>query len=167
VSSPYRRAADTARFATEPVALAVDFDERLRERDLGVFDGFTGRGIRAHYPEEAARRTRLGKFYYQPPSGESWADVVLRVRSLLADLRHGYDGERLWLFTHQAVIMAFRYVLEDIDEPRLLDIDRDVQIPNASLTSFRRVGHRFELVTFADTRAVDRADAEVTREESR
>ena len=167
VSSPYRRAADTARFATEPLALAVDFDERLRERDLGVFDGFTGRGIRAHYPEEAARRTKLGKFYYQPPSGESWADVVLRVRSLLTDLRHGYDGERLWLFTHQAVIMAFRYVLEDIDERRLLEIDREVQIPNASLTRLSRDGHRFELDAFADTRAVDAADADVTREESR
>ena len=167
VSSPYRRAADTARFATSGLDIDVLFDERLRERDLGVFDGLTGRGIRAQYPEEAARRTRLGKFYYQPPSGESWADVVLRVRSLLADLRHGYDGERLWLFTHQAVIMAFRYVLEDIDERHLLEIDREVQIPNASLTRFVRAGERFELETFADTRAVDSQDAEVTHEESR
>ncbi|CAI9413501.1 histidine phosphatase family protein [Nocardioides sp. T2.26MG-1] len=167
LSSPYRRAADTARFATAPLDLSVSYDERLRERDLGVFDGLTGRGIRARYPEEAERRTRLGKFYYQPPSGESWADVVLRVRSLLGDLRHGYDGERLWLFTHQAVIMAFRYALEGIDEPSLLDIDRQVQIPNASLTRFHRAGDRFELDTFADTRAVDDQDAEVTHEESR
>jgi broad specificity phosphatase PhoE len=147
--------------------LPVAYDERLRERDLGVFDGLTGRGIRARYPEEAERRTRLGKFYYQPPSGESWADVVLRVRSLLGDLRHGYDGERLWLFTHQAVIMAFRYALEGIDERDLLDIDRQVQIPNASLTRFRREGDRFELDTFADPRALDAQDAEVTHEESR
>lgn len=167
LSSPYRRAADTARRATEPLELSATFDERLRERDLGVFDGLTGRGIRARYPEEAERRSRLGKFYYQPPSGESWADVALRVRSFLTDLRHGYDGERVWVFTHQAVIMAFRYVLEGIDEPRLLEIDRQVQIPNASFTRFLRAGERFELDTFADTRAVDAQDAEVTHEESR
>lgn len=166
LSSPYRRAAETARVAVRGLALSVDHDERLRERDLGVFDGLTGQGIRARYPEEAERRSKLGKFYYQPPSGESWADVVLRVRSLLGDLRHGYDGERVWMFTHQAVIMAFRYVLEGIDEQALLEIDREVQIPNASLTRWCRAGDRFELDTFADTRAVEATDAEVTEEES-
>jgi len=165
VSSPYRRAADTARAATEAAGLPLVVDERLRERDLGAFDGLTGRGIRARHPEEAARRDKLGKFYYQPPSGESWADVVLRVRSFLADLRHGYDGQRIWVFTHQAVIMAFRYVLEDVDERRLLEIDREVQIPNASFTRFRGSGDGFALETFADTRAVSDLSM-VTEEES-
>ena len=165
VSSPYRRARDTARAAMAPLDLPVVLDERLRERDLGVLDGLTGRGIRARYQQEAARRDKLGKFYYQPPSGESWADVALRVRSLLHDLDHGYAGERVWLFTHQAVIMAFRYVLEDIEEARLLEIDRAVQIPNASLTSFRREGDAFALEMFADARAVE-ADAPVTEEDS-
>jgi broad specificity phosphatase PhoE len=165
ISSPYRRAAETARRTASALGVDLVLDERLRERDLGVFDGLTGVGIRARYPEEAERRTKLGKFYYQPPSGESWADVSLRVRSLLADLRQGFDGERLWLFTHQAVIMSFRYVLEGLDEEELLDIDREVRIPNASLTTYRRDGKRLELVSFADTAAVDAADADVTHEE--
>jgi len=165
LSSPYRRAAETARRALGTTGLEPQLDERLRERDLGVFDGLTGAGIRARHPEEARRRQKLGKFYYQPPSGESWADVVLRVRSLLDDLRHGYDGEQIWLFTHQAVIMSFRYALERIDEPELLAIDRDVQIPNASFTRFCRAGDGFELDVFADTRAVDEMEAPVTHEE--
>ena len=113
----------------------------------------------------AARRDKVGKFYYQPPSGESWADVALRVRSFLADLRHGFDGERIWVFTHQAVIMSFRYVLEDIDEQRLLEIDREIQIPNASFTRFERSGDGFGLDVFADTRAVGEHSV-VTEEES-
>ncbi|GAB7003443.1 histidine phosphatase family protein [Nocardioides sp. AN3] len=165
VTSPYRRAAETARVALGHTELPLVVDERVRERDLGILDGLTGRGIRARYPEEAARRDKLGKFYYQPPSGESWADVVLRVRSFLADLGHGYDGERIWVFSHQAVIMAFRYVLEGIDEQRLLEIDREVQIPNASFTRFRCSGDGFELETFADTRAVGEHSV-VTEEDS-
>lgn len=165
LASPYRRAADTARAAVQDAGLPVVVDERLRERDLGTLDGLTGRGIRARYPEEAARRDKLGKFYYQPPSGESWADVVLRVRSLLADLGHGHEDERIWIFSHQAVIMAFRYVLEGIDEQHLLEIDREVQIPNASFTRFRRSGRGFALETFADTRAVDEHSV-VTEEDS-
>ena len=92
---------------------------------------------------------------------------MLRVRSLLDDLRHGYDGTRLWLFTHQAVIMSFRYALEDLTEEELLDIDSRVQIPNASLTTYRRAGQGLELVAFADTSAVDQTAAKVTHEASR
>jgi broad specificity phosphatase PhoE len=166
LSSPYRRAAETAERAVRGRGIQVLLDERLRERDLGVFDGLTGLGIRTRHPDEAARRKKLGKFYYQPPSGESWADVVLRVRSLVDDLRHGYDGERIWMFTHQAVIMSFRYALEGLDEKTLLDIDREVRIPNASFTRFCRAGDVFELEEFADTAAIDRAGAELTREAS-
>jgi hypothetical protein len=31
------------------------------------------------HPEQAEMRTRLGKFYHRPPSGESWCDVILRL----------------------------------------------------------------------------------------
>lgn len=165
VSSPYRRAQQTAQRALAHTDLTLDLDERLRERDLGVLDGLTGAGIRALHPDEAARRARLGKFYYQPPSGESWADVALRVRSLLTDLRHGHDEERVLLITHQAVIMSFRYVLEDLDEEHLLGIDREVQIPNASLTRFVRADDVFELDVFADAAHVDAEDAPVTHEQ--
>jgi broad specificity phosphatase PhoE len=166
VSSPYLRAERTARCALEGLDVPLELDERLRERDLGLFDGMTGKGIRAEHPEESERREKLGKFYYQPPSGESWADVALRVRSLLTDLRHGYDDARVWLFSHQAVIMTFRFVLEGIAEQELLAIDRKVQIPNASITSYRRAGELLEPVAFADTSAVDAEDAAVTREPS-
>jgi broad specificity phosphatase PhoE len=164
LSSPYRRAAETAHRAIEETGVDLVLDERLRERDLGLLDGLTSTGIKAMYPDEAERRKKLGKFYYQPPSGESWADVALRVRSLLADLREGYDGTRVWLFTHQAVIMSFRYVLEGLDEEHLLEIDRSTPIANASVTTFRRTDEGLELVSFADTEAVDRSSADRTHE---
>lgn len=164
ISSPYRRACQTAEHAVGDLGLEIMHDERLRERDLGIFDGLTGLGIRTRFPEEAERRKKLGKFYYQPPSGESWCDVSLRVRSLLDDLRHGYDRERVWLFTHQAVLMSFRYVLEGLSEERLLEIDRKEPLPNASMTTYRREGDGFELVRFADTTAVG---TEVTDEASK
>ena len=165
VSSPYRRAADTALLALGE-ELEVVVDERLRERDLGIFDGLTGRGIRAAYADEAERRDKLGKFYYQPPSGESWADVVLRVRSLLVDLRHGFDDARVWIFSHQAVIMSFRYVLEGLSEQDLLEVDRTSRIANVSLTTYERNDTGLELRCFNDTTIVDQAEAETTREPS-
>lgn len=163
VSSPYRRAAETARRALGDLDVPVVHDERLRERDLGVFDGLTGDGIRAAFPDEAARRKKVGKFYYQPPSGESWADVALRVRSFVGDLREVEAGT-VWCFSHQAVIMSFRYVLEGLDEQELLRIDGENRLGNASMTRYRRGDAGFELEVFADTEAVDLADADATHE---
>jgi broad specificity phosphatase PhoE len=167
VSSPYRRAVETAKQAMQTwgEGHAVVVDERLRERDLGLFDGFTSSGIREQYPVEAERHKRVGKFYYQPPSGESWCDVILRVRSFLADLRQGYEGQRVWLFTHQAVIMSFRYVLEDLTEQQMVDVDLAVALPNCSLTRYDATPDGLSLSAFADTSAVDRApEADVTAE---
>ena len=61
--------------------------------------------------------------------------------------------------------MSFRYALEDLSEEELLDIDRTVPIPNASMTTYRRDGDRLELISFADTSAVDETEADVTHEE--
>ncbi|QWZ08664.1 histidine phosphatase family protein [Nocardioides panacis] len=166
LTSPYERAAATAGRALVDSGLEVVTDERLRERDLGQLDGLTGDGIRNFFADEAERRKKVGKFYYQPPGGESWADVVLRVRSLLSDLRHGFDAERLWIFTHQAVIMSFRYVLEGVSESELLAIDRTSPIPNCSLTTYERSGGTFRLLGFADTEPLDRNRAPVTAEPS-
>lgn len=162
LTSPYRRAAETAELALRGTAAELLVDERLRERDLGLFDGLTGTGIRARHPAEAERRSKLGKFYYSPPSGESWADVALRVRSLLHDLRFGHDGQRVWMFTHQAVIMTFRYVLEGLSEQEILEVDRAVNIANVSVTRFQRAGALLETRCFAE-HVVD--DALLTAEE--
>jgi broad specificity phosphatase PhoE len=164
VTSPYRRAVQTAEGALEGIDVQLLVDERLRERDMGVLDGLTWEGVRARFPDEAQRRDKLGKFWHQPPSGESWVDVALRVRSFLDELRHGYDGERIWLFTHQAVVMGFRYVLEDLSEQDVLRLDRDEPVANASLTRYRRKGRYLEPDAVAETGPVERSRAEVTEQ---
>lgn len=167
MASPYARARQTAEVALQAAGLehALVFDERLRERDMGIFDGFTGQGIREKYPEEAERRAFMGKFYYRPPGGEAWTDVALRIRSLVADLRTHYDDQTVWIFSHQAVIMSFRFVLERLDEKTVLAIDAKVPLPNCSMTSYVR-GESGELVLdrYADVDYLDGSDAPVTRE---
>ena len=168
LSSPFARAAATAQrvVAARGRELTIRYDERLRERDFGAFDGMTGAGIRSEYPDEARRRDLLGKFYYRPPGGESWADVALRVRSLLATEALRHDGERLLCVAHQAVIMVFRYVLEELSEQQLLDIDRAEQVANTSVTRYELADDgSFRLVAFNGVEHLDSPqDAPVTEE---
>jgi len=164
LSSPFTRALTTAQLAAEPLGLKVRIDERLRERDFGAFDGMTGAGIREEYPQEAERRDLLGKFYYRPPGGESWADVALRIRSLLATEALRHDGERLMLVAHQAVIMVFRYVLEELTEQELLDIDGAERVANTSLTRYETVDGDLHLARFNATDHLADQDEDVTEE---
>jgi broad specificity phosphatase PhoE len=167
LTSPYARAAMTAQAVASEVGLHPVLDERLRERDLGAFDGLTGAGIREQHPEEAERRSRLGKFYYRPPGGESWTDVALRVRHVLLDLAHTHADRVVWVFTHQAVIMSFRLALEGLDETTLLELDRSEPLGNCSLTRYRRRSDGvLELETFADTRHLADSPAEETHEDT-
>ncbi|WP_374969557.1 histidine phosphatase family protein [Terrabacter sp. BE26] len=166
LSSPYARAEMTARIVGGALDLDPLLDERLRERDLGIFDGLTGVGIRKHYPEEAERRARLGKFYYRPPGGESWTDVALRVRDVLRDLGQLYPDRRVWVFTHQVVIMSFRLALESLDEATLLDVDRHQPLANCSLTRYRRASGALQLEAFADTAYLEASPVDSTHEDT-
>ncbi|WP_432547395.1 histidine phosphatase family protein [Kineococcus sp. SYSU DK004] len=172
VTSPYRRARATAEAVVAALGEAghdpgrLRTDERLRERDLGWWDGLTGAGVRARYPEEAARRDHLGKLYYRPPGGESWCDVALRVRSLLRDLRAEHAGRHVLLVSHQAVVMNARMVLEDLDEEEVLRLDRDEPLANCSVTAYRAGPDGPVLDVAGDTTAVaDVADLAVTDDE--
>jgi broad specificity phosphatase PhoE len=165
LSSPFTRALTTAGLATANLGIRVRTDERLRERDFGAFDGMTGAGIREQFPDEAKRRDLLGKFYYRPPGGESWADVALRIRSVLATEGLRYDCERLMIVAHQAVIMVFRYVLEELTEQELLVVDKEQQVANASLTRYDRDAHgNLALTSFNDVDHLTAEAEEVTEE---
>jgi broad specificity phosphatase PhoE len=76
--------------------------------------------------------------YFRPPSGESWADVALRLRSFLADRdrlreRDGAHGAEI-VVTHDAVILLIRYVLQRLTEDELMDLAHGESVGNASIT---------------------------------
>ncbi|MCF6377525.1 histidine phosphatase family protein [Nocardioides KLBMP 9356] len=134
-TSPYRRARETAEIALDTAGLDIPrrVDERLRDRDMGITDKLTSAGIRAAYPEEAERRDWLGKFYYRPPGGESWADVAMRVRAVLTDLAHAEKHQRVLVTGHDVVLLLFCYVAEAMDEEQVLARARDNALGNAAI----------------------------------
>lgn len=141
LSSPYVRAKQTAKIICEQGALwggaaHTIVDERLREREFGIFDRLTTLGIRERFPDEAAHRRRLGKFYHRPPGGESWADVVLRLRSMLNTINLHYCDRRVLVVCHQVVVLCFRYILEELDEEQILSIDRQAEVLNCGIAVY-------------------------------
>ncbi|GAB4584198.1 histidine phosphatase family protein [Nocardia sp. IFM 10818] len=146
LSSPYRRARETAEIALHDLPVPrVRLDERLRDRDTGILHGLTALGVRRRHPAEHRERERLGRFYYRPPGGESWPDVALRLRPLLPEL----TGHTL-IFTHDIVIVMTRYILANLTEPEILKIE-STQLANASITRWERNSSGLRLTTYNDT----------------
>jgi broad specificity phosphatase PhoE len=138
--SPYVRAAQTAdllmRRLDREELVAVHADERLREKEFGILDRLTVRGIAEQYPDLYEQRRHVGKFYFRPPGGESWCDVILRLRSVLDTLTREYCRERVLIVGHQVIVNCFRYLLERMDEATILEQDRLGDVPNCSVTSY-------------------------------
>jgi broad specificity phosphatase PhoE len=164
--SPYVRAQQTAQIALKTAGLDLPsvVDERLREREFGVLDRLTRRGIEAQFPDEAERRARLGKFYHRPPGGESWSDVLLRLRAALDDMRRDCAEQRVLLVAHQVVTLLVRYVVEQLTEEEILHIDRLADVANCAVTSYRFSNGRMELEFYNETGHLEVQDEPVTAE---
>ncbi|MFP5393381.1 MAG: histidine phosphatase family protein [Gammaproteobacteria bacterium] len=151
--SPYVRAAETARLIAERLGVdeppVVHVDERLREKEFGILDRLTTHGIAHKYPELNEQRHHVGKFYFRPPGGESWCDVILRLRSVLDTITREFCKDRVLIVGHQVTVNCFRYLLERLDEATILAYDRAGDVPNCSVTSYQydpNAGRRGKLV---------------------
>jgi broad specificity phosphatase PhoE len=165
-ASSYRRAQQTISIAMSVAGFGFDLrvDERLRDRELGILDLLTTQGVETRLPEEAARRRWLGKFYYRPPGGESWADVALRLRSFLRDVDLYDDGQCVLVAAHDAVILLFLYVCNGLTEHELLDFSLTHTVTNASVTKLLRPSGAglWTLDVFSTDEHLDRAGVPAT-----
>jgi probable phosphoglycerate mutase len=142
IASTYVRAVQTAQLVaarirrdTEDEA-AIIRDERLREKEFGVLDRLTRHGIEQLHPDQAEFRRILGKFYHRPPAGESWCDVILRLRSALDTIGLHHSEKRVLVVAHQVVVLCIRYILEGLDEDEILRIDMEGDVANCGVTEY-------------------------------
>lgn len=160
--SPYLRARETAALACARAGLPAELrvDERLRDRELGILDLLSSHGVQARFPEEAERRLRLGTFWYRPPGGESWADVALRLRSVLPDIIA--SGRPTLIVAHDVVVSLIVYVLCGMSESEILETVARRAVGNATVTTLLPEGDGWRLEGFADTAHLHADDAPVT-----
>jgi probable phosphoglycerate mutase len=137
--SPYRRARETADVALAAAGLADvarGVDERLRDREMGMWDSLTWRGIVGKFPEESERAKLVGRFFHRPPGGESWADICLRLRTFLADVARELQDARVLVVAHDVVIQLTRTIVEGMDEAEAVELVHGTAYANCALTSF-------------------------------
>lgn len=153
VASPYLRAQRTAQAAVDALTAAgrapeFRLDDRVRDREIGVFTLLTEAALTTTYPEEAARRDATGLLYYRPPGGEALTDMAIRLRSFLADLGEAAAGRRVLVVAHDSVVVMLRYVIEGLVEADVAAIAAAGGIRNASVTRWERLNWSLRLTAF-------------------
>jgi broad specificity phosphatase PhoE len=107
-TSDLGRAVETAELAFQGSGIPIRTDARLRECNYGLASGMP----------VAQLETERGRRIDEPfPEGESYREVVARVRAFLDDLARDWDGRQVLLIGHAAT----RYALEHLLERRTLE----------------------------------------------
>lgn len=134
-SSDLGRAVETAEYISEQINHEIIFDQRLRERNFGIFQGLTDEQVKEKYPLERDAHN-ADKINYVIPAGENLEQYSARVIGCLEDLAVTREGESIAVVTHGGVIDSwFRYIF---DIP--LDAPRKAKLWNASLNHIARSG---------------------------
>src|SRR5262245_20081952 len=80
ISSPLKRAMESARCIADKLKLDVRTDDRLMEINAGIFQGHCWTELDEHFPAEAAR-WRSQDPDYRIPDGESRRDLMERAQA--------------------------------------------------------------------------------------
>jgi broad specificity phosphatase PhoE len=103
ISSPSKRAVETANRVIGKRSISIETDERLMEIDLGSWQGKTESEIKELFP------TQFNSYWNQPvmyenPRGESFLDVKNRVADFLFNLEKTIPSGNVLIVTHGVVV---------------------------------------------------------------
>lgn len=106
-SSDQMRAYQTAGMVGVQLGLPVMTDYRLREMDVGAWEGMLYSQIKAEYTETYERFT-TNPLTAVPPRGEAILDVAERMLEVLDDYAQLHAGQRLLVVTHEIPLSTVR-----------------------------------------------------------
>jgi len=130
-SSDLKRAEQTAQILADRLGFAPVLDERLRERNIGQWQGLTLTEMQAWYADQYQQllADRIG---FTVPGGESLNDVKARVLAAFNDIIKQDKGETIGIISHTT---AINLLLTEIIPGYKIG---DTTIDNTAVTTIQR-----------------------------
>ena len=125
ISSPLKRAIDTARIITNN-KYPINIDDRIIERDWGMCEGAN---------IEEVDTVKCWNFFVNTDDNgiEKVQDLLARVSEFLEDIKVKYKDKNVLVVAHSAVLRAIHYSLHPIPEDG--DMSK-IEIPNLRLIEY-------------------------------
>lgn len=122
VASPYERTRVSAELVADGLGIArdaIEFDERLGEIQLGVWDGATMKDYHRFLGDDGFWGDR------RPEGGESWNDVKRRAGAVLYELERTYRGGKILILAHNSPLRMLCAVAKGESLNEVFDHDDD------------------------------------------
>lgn len=143
-SSDLLRARQTAEPIAAALGLPVQTDPRLREMNLGIFQGLTRSEILQRYPQEL-RSLSEDYMGFVVPNGESRQMMQDRAHEALTEIARTGIGPQIVVVTHGGTIRTL--LLRHAPAPQIAA----VKFHNTSITTLRYDDGQWSLVELAST----------------
>ncbi|MES2314539.1 MAG: class I tRNA ligase family protein [Patescibacteria group bacterium] len=130
VVSPFIRTQETAQLVQKALGLADEqfvTDNRLREIELGEWDGMTLEQLLKVFPLNDSR------FVVHPKNGENHADVKTRVGDFLYDIESKYAGKNVLIVTHGSPAMMLIAAAQGWDREQTAEYEKNNYIEKAGV----------------------------------
>lgn len=151
-SSPMKRAVQSLQAFQNWTELKVELDERLKERNYGLWEGKTQEEAKQSHPELYVAY-HADPTTYAPPDGESGIQVFCRVGYFLCDLLARHESGNVLVMSHGGTLSALLAALL-FGTPSTANAFR---IRNCSITEIRQMPNgRRRLLRFDDTSHLSR-----------
>lgn len=156
-ASDLKRAAETAAIISAKVDVAPTYDARLRERNIGNWQGLTLEEVQAWYPDEYTLFTNNPE-HYQIPGGESLHEVSLRMRAAFDQIVAEAKAETIGVVSHTVTIRTLLSDLVPSYNPR------SIRLGNTAVTTIRPENNSWTLVVSNDVAHLEGLDSRAVRE---
>lgn len=125
ISSPLKRAYDTARIITDN-KFPINIDDRIIERDWGLCEGAS---------IDDVDTVKCWNFFLNNDDNsiERVQDLLKRVSEFLEDIKARYSDSNVLVVTHSAILRAIHYCLHSIPEDG--DMSK-IDIPNLRIIEY-------------------------------
>jgi broad specificity phosphatase PhoE len=105
ISSDLKRASQSAQILGDALGLEPRYDSRLRELDVGEWEGLSHDEIAKRWPVDYAA-FRGGDTAVRLGGAESWALLTTRFRKALGELAQAHPGQTLLVVAHGGAIRS-------------------------------------------------------------
>jgi broad specificity phosphatase PhoE len=127
LSSPRRRARETAKPIAAALGLSVEISPKLDEQDTGAWGGQSFEVLES---DPRWRKWNAKRGSTRPPGGECMGELQARIVDYLCQLSRDHPGETIALVSHGEPIRAALLYCRGIP----FDAFMDVEVPAASVT---------------------------------
>ncbi|MDO4963015.1 MAG: histidine phosphatase family protein [bacterium] len=125
ISSPLKRALDTAKILTG--SININTDDRIKERSWGLNEGANISDVDSVDCWDVILNTKVQNI-------ECIQDFMYRVSSFIEDIKVRYKDRNVLVVTHSAVSRVIHYLLEGIPEDG--DLSK-IDIPNLRIIEYK------------------------------